>query len=307
MARCGICWHAWDIKRSGVVSDWGDDKGSGTGEEHSAFSAASSASYFFLILSYFAAFRCARSLSAFAATAAFVPVIFRLTPFLLEKLRSLGSLRAAEFRLFCLASLAFTVSTNLAVCLVNTLANSSAAAPVISFYFSTAWRALLSIRFWPWFLYRSPACLSYSVDVIKGIHLRKSSWLCRSTRWTWICQSRIHRVIMMMNIVQNPSVMSTSHSLLPAQVLVQKHNLVNGCIHRVIKELAILWLHLMSRRKCIDRSPNVSCSFPSDRARIGLHCGKWCWGGGQVSRTKFAEKNFSCCGLDFRIISCPGR
>ena len=109
--------------------------------------------------------------SASVAIAASVPVIFRAIPFLLGKLRSFGSLSSGEScggRIFHFSSCVLTTSTIFAVWTLNIWANSSAAAPENSFYFSITCRAISNIKFWPWFRYLSLTCLSYSalVDMI---------------------------------------------------------------------------------------------------------------------------------------------
>lgn len=108
---------------------------------------------------------------------------------------------------------------------------------------------------------------------------------------------------MMMNTVQDPS-------FRPSALFYQRKSLckkpilkTNISIAWIVIKLAIL---LMSSRKRIDCSPNVSCYFLSHRARIGLHCGRWCWGSDQVSSTE-SVKYFAWCGLDFRIISWSGQ
>ncbi len=108
---------------------------------------------------------------------------------------------------------------------------------------------------------------------------------------------------MMMNTVQDPS-FRPSALFYQCKSLCKKPILkTNISIAWIVIKLAIL---LMSSRKRIDCSPNVSCYFLSHRARIGLHCGRWCWGSDQVSSTE-SVKYFAWCGLDFRIISWSGQ
>ena len=158
--KTGAWWVEWLVSdwektgyRGGVV-DGSENKGLSWGGDEYASNAAYSASYLALISSCLFALRRALVLSASAAIAASVPVIFRAMPFLLGKLRSFGSLRgrgSCGSRVFRLFSRASTASTTFAFWVLNMRANSSPAAPKSSFCFSTASRATLSVKFWPWF------------------------------------------------------------------------------------------------------------------------------------------------------------